>query len=45
MSTANLFISRGIGRDILFFGGSIIFIRMIVSALQEEASVTVPGKL
>lgn len=45
MSAGNSFICRGIGRDILFFSGSIIFIRMVVNALQEEATVPVPGKL
>lgn len=31
--------TRGIGRDILFYGGSIIVIRLLVSALQEDLNI------
>ena len=31
-------IDRSVGRDIIFFGGSVVIIRMIVSAMKEEVA-------
>lgn len=31
-------IDRSVGRDIIFFGGSVVIIRMIVSAMKEEVT-------
>uniref|UniRef100_A0A1X7UV77 Uncharacterized protein n=1 Tax=Amphimedon queenslandica TaxID=400682 RepID=A0A1X7UV77_AMPQE len=28
--------TRSVGRDIIFFGGSVVIIKMVVSAMQEE---------
>lgn len=36
VSKRKVSICRGAGRDVIFFGGSVVVIRMMVNALKDE---------